>query len=323
MWIKLKSRFSIRNIISILFLIIMAGIAVFYYIRHKDDFHLISTVTVEAIVIVSVLVTINFLCYGFQLKILTDHYGLRLTFTQWFGLSRLSGFTYLFLPFPSGASLKALYLKKIFGLQYSSFVASMAAATLIKLAVFSFFSILLLFPLRGHTIHLFVIVGVVFIGTVAFLLFGYTIHWPYFSSTNPVATIMKEWGKIRMDLKMISRLIMLSCLIFVTSSLSIYFSFKTFSIHTSIFSCGVILTLTAFTSALRLVPADLGLKEVIFVGISSIVGVGLNEGFHAAVFHRIIGIVFTLLLAPGFAYNLFRKSSFPQKSLQSDDRALK
>ena len=181
---NVKTKVPFRKIVSILFLIAIVGIAIIYYKGHIDDIQLIRSVSIEAILIIPALVFINFLFNGLQLKVLTDHYRLNLTFIQWFGLSRLSGFTYLFLPFPSGASLKALYLKKICGFRYSSFIASMAIAKIVRLAVFSFFSLLFLLRLGAHNVYLSVITGIVFSGTMTFLLFGYNIRLPYLSSSN-------------------------------------------------------------------------------------------------------------------------------------------
>ncbi|UCE19894.1 MAG: flippase-like domain-containing protein [Gemmatimonadota bacterium] len=302
-----NSKSTARKIVSVFLLIAMAGAAVLYYTRHKDDFRLISAISVDTLLVLLCLVLFNFLCYGLQLKVLTDHYGLNLTFAQWFGLSRLSGFTYLFLPFPSGASLKALYLKKSCGLRYSSFAASLAVASIVRLAVFSFFSTVILLHIGDTGLFLTGIAGGVFIGTTFFLLFGDHIRVPYLSSLSPLIHILREWQKMRQDRTMIVRLIVLNCLIFAESGLTIYFSFRTFSVDAPILTCGIILTFTTFSSMLKLVPADLGIKEGMFMGISNLFGIGLNEGFHAAALHRIIGTVLTLLLAPGFGHALFKK----------------
>lgn len=304
------SKSSLRKIASILILIALIGIAIFYYTRHKDDFRLISSISVEAILILSGLVFISFFPHGFLLKVLTDHYRLNLTFPQWFGLSCLGGFAYLYLPFPSGASLKAVYLKKICGLRYSSFVASMAVSNIVKLAVYCFFTIVLLLLAGDYSVFLFGIVGTIFIGTLVFLLLEYNIPLPQTSLLNPVIHILREWHEIRKDQATIVHLIVLYCFIFAISSLSIYLSFKTFSIEAPILCCGVIFTFSAFVGIFKLVPADLGITEAIFMGVSSLFGVGMNEGLHAAALLRVIGTVLTLLVAPGFGYKLFKEVSF-------------
>ena len=92
-----------KKIISgfIFLLIIAAGI--FYYYEHQQDFHIITTISVSALVALSFLFIVNSLCYGLQLKILMNHYKLNIGFLQCYGISRVGSFMNLFLPIGGGA----------------------------------------------------------------------------------------------------------------------------------------------------------------------------------------------------------------------------
>jgi len=84
-----------------------------------------------------------------------------------------------------------------------------------------------------------------------------------------------------------------------------------FSIKPSIASSGIISAFTSFSGILRLIPANLGVKETLFVLIANLYGTGVNEGLHAAVFHRMMGTIFILLLAPGFVPKLLSRKKQP------------
>lgn len=299
----------IRKIVSILLFASIVGLGAFYYTRHREDFQLITTVSADAVVVLSLLKLALIFCYSLQLKILTDHYNLNLNFSQWFGLSRMTTFTNLLLPLGGGASIKAVYLKKFHNLQYNSFIASTAIASIIRLMITGLFAAALLLSVgRQDGMFLLAVSGAVFFGTLAFLLLVHRIKKHYFPSLGYLKTIIEEWQMIRADHKLIKRLILLNCLVFIISSLEIYVSFRVFSINASLVSSGVISAFTTFSGVLRLIPANLGIKEAVFVAISGIYGIGINEGLHAAVLHRIIGMVLTLVFAPLFAHNLLQKT---------------
>ena len=300
-----------RKMLSIILFAIIVGFGTFYYTRHVEDFHLITTITADAVVVLLILNLSLIFCHGFQVKILTDHYKLNLNFSQWFGLSRMTNFTNLLLPFAGGAFLKAFYLKKFHKLKYNSFIASTAIATIIRLMLISLFAVALALLSGRDSIFLIAAAGAAFTGTIAFLLIGHKIQGHYFSFWSNFANLAKEWQMIREDRKMIKELILLNCLIFAISSLGIYVSFKTFSVNVSLVSSGVISAFLILSRALKLMPANLGINEAVFVAISSIYGIGMNEGLHAAVLVRIIGTIWTLVFAPLFTYKLYPEKSKP------------
>ena len=78
-----------------------------------------------------------------------NHYNLDIGFLECYGLSRTSSFINLLLPVGGGASYKAIYLKKLLRLRYSSYIASMAIANIIKIMIFALAAVFLVMPRRG------------------------------------------------------------------------------------------------------------------------------------------------------------------------------
>jgi uncharacterized membrane protein YbhN (UPF0104 family) len=262
---------------------------------------------VGAVVVVALLRVSLFFCHGAQVKVLTDHYNLNLRFSQWFGLSRMTTLANLVLPLGSGSSLKAVYLQRFHNLTYSSFLASAAVGGITRIVIMSFLTMALLLPSWPQSVPLLAVMGAAFAGGLLFILFGHKLPEQYYFSSNKLLSIVKEWRKIRTDHKTLGRLAILNCIIYVVSTLEIYVSFKAFSIDASLVSSGVISAFTTFSGAIGLIPANLGIKEAIFMTISAVYGMGINEGLHAAALHRVVGAACTILLAPGFAYPLSAK----------------
>ena len=60
----------IRRLISIVLFAAIVVIGVFYYIRHRESFQPITTVSIGAILLLSALKLTLMLCHGSQLKML-------------------------------------------------------------------------------------------------------------------------------------------------------------------------------------------------------------------------------------------------------------
>jgi uncharacterized membrane protein YbhN (UPF0104 family) len=276
----------------------IAAMAVLYFMGHREEFHVIGTVSVGAVVLLSILQLFSGIFYGLQLKVLTDHYKLNLNFFQWYGLIRATSFANLWLPSGAGTSVKALYLKKVHNLDYSSFIALTAVMNLIKFMVNSFFAcMLLLVTIRSAPLFLFVVSFALFAVTSVSVLLAHRISIRFFSSWDFLKKVVEEWRDIRKDRAAVVKLILVSCLIFVVAGAQVFVSFRAFAFDLSFLTGGLIAACTTVAGVIALIPGNFGIREAIIVGISGIDGIGVNEGIHAAALSRITGIVWTLLLS--------------------------
>ncbi len=246
--------------------------------------------------------------YGVQLKILTDHYKLGLNFFQWFGLLRISTFTDLWLPSGGGTSVKALYLKKLHNLPYSSFIALTGIANIIKFMVNSLLAIPLLVVLGGRAaLFLLPLFAAVLVGAFSLLFLSHRFRGHHFRSLDFMRNVLEEWHNVRKDRKMLKKLISVNCVIFVLTSAQIYVSFRAFSLNLSPMAGGVIAALIIISGVIRLIPGNFGVKEAIIIAVSGSAGIGVNGGLHAAALSRLVGLILTLLLAPLFAVGFHKK----------------
>ena len=299
---------NLRKIISFLLFIGLVGLSFAYYIQHKDDLHILSTLSTFAFLMVVILSLLLFLLYGLQFKILTDHHNLNLKFSQWFGLLRMSTFTNLWIPFGGGASVKAVYLRKFHDLRYSSFIASQGMANMIKMLLNSLFAFMLLSGVRTHaSTLLFITAGSIFIGCVLFL-FSFSKRTKLFLSLKYVRNVFERWQIMRKDVKTVKKLIYITCVIFALTSLKVFLSFRAFSVDISLLTCGVISAFTTMSSVLNLLPGNFGIKEAMVIVIAGTDGIGVNEGLHAAALGRITSTILTLIFVPFFSSSFLRKS---------------
>jgi uncharacterized membrane protein YbhN (UPF0104 family) len=291
----------IRTLLSVLLAVAITAGAAWYYRSHPGDFRLITTVSWRAVALLFALHLVVNLFNSFQIKIVTDVFGLNLGFRQWFGLARATALANLILPFPGGASLKAIYLKKFHDFRYGSFIASMMIANLLKLIVFSMFALVLLISWWGTEAGWLIAVPAVFLaGAGGFLLLGHRIPARYLSFSSRLQQLAREWEALRTNRPMIMRLVVLNVLFLTVYSVSVLVSYRAFSVPISLSSCAIVATFSVYTTTLKLMPADLGIKEFVFVAVAALVGTDVNAGLHAAALLRVISTIMIFLLAPMF-----------------------
>lgn len=299
------SRF--RPVLSLLLLaaILAAGWA--YYVRHPAEFHLIRTLSWPALALLFAAKAALAVLLGWQLKIVTDAFGLNLPFSRWFGLSRAASLTGLFLPFPGAASVKAVYLKRLHGFRYGSFIAGMTIAGIVKFAVVALGAMLVLLPM-GRSGWVLLSVSAVFLaGSWGFLLLAHRCPARWFAFWPRLEALTREWGAIRSDRRTLGRLLLASAAGYALVAVSVGLSFRAFSTHASPAACLVIASFMSFTGTLKLVPGDVGSREFFFILIAGAFSVGVNESLHAAALHRIAESLVTLLLAPSLLGALGRR----------------
>jgi uncharacterized membrane protein YbhN (UPF0104 family) len=257
-----------------------------------------TTVSVPAVAIMLAIKVALFLLNALQLKVQIDGAGLNMTYAQCFGISRVAQFTNLVVPVAGGAPVKAVYLNKVHGLSYTTFVALMTCANVVKLLVGSLYALLLLLPVGARGAGLISLAGALLVTALLFLFVMHRIpsqalaFWPW------AARLAVEWRVLRSDGRLLRRLALLSILVFLLASLDVCVSFRAFAVPVSLAACGATTAFSSLSAIPNLVPGNFGIRELIFVTIADLHGTGLNASLHAVALNRSAGMLITLLLAP-------------------------
>ena len=300
---------KIRSVISFVLLAAILMLGWRYFDRHRDDFRLITTLSPIPVVLLFVFKLAGALVLGGQLWILTRTYGLKLAFLQAFSLSRLTTFAGVFLPFPGGVSIKAVYLKKFHDFRYTSFIAAISITAIIKMQMFSLVAVTVLLP-RGSEGRVLLTLAVVCLATASgFLLLAHRIPAQWLNRLNRFQSLAAEWSALRLNLRAVLYLTLVSTINLGLAILSIYLSFRAFSISVSIELSTVIAVFANLLGTIKLTPGDLGSREFIFAAIAGVYGISVNEGLHAAALHRLIEILCILVLAPSAIFSLGPKET--------------
>ena len=278
-----------------------------YGVRHADRFHLITTFSPGAIALLILLKLSVMACFGLQLRIVTRCYGARLTFLEWFGLSRATAATNILLPF-GGTALKAVYLKQQHGFKYQSFVAGQVFARLLRIMVLSLLAVFLLLVTARVSGR--VVVATVIVCAVAVLVLltsnqvqrALSRRWPRLGALG------REWQCVWSSRKTVTRLVAVNLVSFGLSASAVSVTYSFFGVRPQPLVCMLIVALTALSGVLNITPRNLGIQEAIFIAVSELSGLGANEGLHAAALQRVVGITMTIVLGLAFTRLLSRRA---------------
>lgn len=291
-----RRRPMIWNIVSLVLTTGVVIAAVVYCVRHADKLHLIRMASPSAIALMVVARLIGMLCFGVQLKVLMQCYGVELTALEWFGLSRVTSASNLLLPL-GGTAVKAAYLKERHQFRYRAFLASQLFAALLRMALLALLAVPLLLMSAHATTPAVAGLTAVLIGTLALLLVSDGIHEAVSRRFPRLAVLITEWQRVRSSRETVIKLLLISLGNFLATAIGVALSFHAFGVSVPFAMPSLIAALTGLSSFLRLFPENLGIKEAIFLTISGIWGPGVNEGLHAAALDRAVGLSMTLIFA--------------------------
>ena len=95
----------------------------------------------------------------------------------------------------------------------------------------------------------------------------------------------------------------------VISIFNVQAAFGAFEIGIPLAAAAAISCFLNLIGTMKLIPGDLGIRELVVVGVSGLFGVGVNESLHAAALHRLVETMLTLLFAPGAMVPLSMKDA--------------
>lgn len=237
-----------------------------------------------------------------QNDLLKEHSGIHLRILDWYSLSVSTAFYNLFLPAKAGTMLRAIYLKKLHGLDISAFIQLVIQKSL-HIALFTSAWGALLIWLAPElswlekTIYFLV-------ATMVFAVFGFLIFSEKFANQ-----FLTRFGgiKFRLKLRVGPRMFWQLCLwtfvLLALSGLEYYFSFRAVKIETAVLHCMIAGAVISLSAQFSLTPGNLGIREL-FAGFAlKIMGYTLADALLVSLVSRSVTLLDTVLL--GSVGNLY------------------
>ncbi len=304
------------KIFSVIFTLVL--IALFLYTNGQD---LLSVRIIDWQMLAFTppfLLLLFFYFHGMLNNICFRLYGVKLGFSEWFGLSVVNSLLNIITPFRGGAIATGVYLKKQHNFSYSSFFAVMVASTLlIVLANLSLALVLLLLkpPALSPELTQISLVAVVALLAVGLIFAVWAPVTP--ASKNKLLRLIHEvfsaWRLIRSFPKNLFKLALASFGMVLTTAAVAYLTIAATGVKVGYEAALAIGVFTNLSSIISVTPSNLGVKEAFATIGAAGYGADMVSVVAASLIERVL-----LLIASSLSSIYFYRALLDKNCIQPD-----
>jgi len=301
---------KLKSILSVVVLVVLAGLFIYYLKNHLSDFKQITLINPLWLIPLIALFLINYFFIGIQTKVLLEPLGVKLKNLETYMLSIVTGFYNIITPAHGGMGARAVYLKKKHNFTYTNFLASLAGMYVITFFIgslsglISVFAIYKLYAVFNWIIFL-VFLGL-FIPLTLIIIFS-----PEFKETkhkflNQFIKVANGWNLIRKNKKVLFICIFVTIACLFSGVATTLISYHIFGINLSFIQALFLAGIGSVAILISITPGNLGVAEAIAVFSASILGITPTQSLSVAILGRIVQMITLFILGPIFSYKLLR-----------------
>lgn len=302
-----KLRLLITIAVLVLFLV--------YFSLNIEKFKPILKVNLALLLIIAAANIMVIMMNGLFTKFILEPFKKRIPVLESFYVSLISSVGNFFAPAGTGFGFRAVYLKKKFGLPYSEYLSTLAGNYVIVFLVNSFFGLLALYLLKDKQNAQYNILVLVFAAILLASIILSLIKIPgdwlrkarshHLSSlANIFNRITQGWNEISANRKLMFKLIVLTIFNFSLTVLMTWLIIKALHFHINFAPLLLFSVLGTLSLFINLTPANLGVKEAIYIFSSTVLGFTTAQILSIALIDR--GVLFLILFIMWIFSNRFK-----------------
>jgi uncharacterized protein (TIRG00374 family) len=281
-----------------------------YAYQHRGDFSDIKLANPGFAAILLCLFIIIYYSIGIVNNELQKAFSIRMSMSESFALSIVTGFYNMITPFRGGMAVRALYLKRKYNFTYVNFMASLSAVYVLTFLVASFLGIIstlcIYFEKGIFSWIVFVVFDAVFLLMLGMVCLSPKINNKDNKWLNKLVDVINGWHLIRNN----KRLIIVTCLITAfqvfLGALMFLLQFRVFGIKVSFASAVFLSAISNLSILIGITPGNLGVQEAVTVFSAATIGISATQSLSAALLGRAVSLVVFFTLGPIFSYMLMR-----------------
>lgn len=289
------------KLITLLFVVAFA----YYGLTNKDSFSALSNVTIVSMLLIALGRCLMFLSNGLFTKWTAEAFTRKLTVGEGTYVGILSAIGNFFGPLLGGASIRAVYLKKVHNLSYSKFTSTLMGYYLILFTANALCAISALVFIDTSAQRNLLLT--VFIGWFLILVAMMFIKLPKKEKAERISSkkifnrlvkivyeIEDGWRTISSNKKLLVRLATLAIFNFAAILFMSFIEFRALNIGITLPSLVLYTSFISVSLLISLTPGAIGVRETMLFFISSTLMISAAEILQVAVIDR--GVNFILLL---------------------------
>ncbi len=312
--------------VSIFITILVLAAFVIYFTLNTSKFRPLAHINWPFLAIILFMNVVAIASNGVFTKLILRPFGKEIRLKESFYVSLISSVGNFFAPVGAGFGFRAVYLKRRHGVAFSDYISTLSGNYIIVFLVSSIFGLFSLFNLRSRSDSRFSLILAAFIFLLAFSIFLslFRIPGPKPNTKNHylryflenVSRVNQGWRHI-----VSHKILMLQLIALTTFNLFIVMviNFTIIkSLHFSITLAPLILfsVLGSMSLFINITPANLGVKEAVYLFSSTILGFSTAQILAIALIDR--GCVFLVL---GSLWVVSNKLKSPLPKRESDEQA--
>ena len=296
---------------------IAAMVGIILYLRRTDLLRNLDLREVRWAFVGIVLITeaMVYLLRGLILRLFAAMDGVYLTVFEAFALSIINTMSNILIPFSGALIARAGYLKARHGLPVTRFWVFATVTTLLVVFVSGLVGLIAIF---GAALFLNVAVG-----WIVPLLFAVMSMSPVLVILLPVDrlplstegrvmrllhSVREGWLTVRADRTLLAKQIIVTTLIKIMQSLSIYFGLQVLGVGIPFYQTVLVSELTSLVNFVRITPGGLGIAESVYAVSAELVGSTAAQGLAAGLLIRVVDWSLAFTLGPIFMIILTRRA---------------
>ena len=247
---------------------------------------------------------------GLMLRELSRFFGVRLTMLEWYGLPAVTTMGNYLTPASGGLMVRAVYLKRRYGLTYPRFLALLSSGYLVNFLVISAVGVFIVLVRHSQDSRVLPL-ALVFLAVLAVILFLLHRPVPLPDGEGRVQRFLRDvtngWPLMKSRTSLIGKLIVLSLVNILLGGGSLWLAFDALGQPVPGMDAILVSLLQAFSLLMSITPGNLGVQEGIVSLSSGLLGYGLGTGLLAALLVRAVTVLFILSQGPLFSYLLSKE----------------
>ncbi len=297
-----------KKIINLIVSILIFALLIAFLVRNHQSFWELSAVKPSYLIPIFALTFLLLYLNGLYLKIITEPYGIDLK--KHFQISTVSSFLNLIMPFKGGAGFRALYLKKIYNLNYSKFIASLMGNYVIIFLTSSLLAIVVfaIIYFKYQQIHLpfFFLMIAIFLGNILAITKKFELKSEH-KIAQRINRVSLGWQEIKQHPTTLKKLLINRALGTPLSILRIYLIAQGLGIDLNLLKATFLSTLGAISSLINITPGGLGITEALYGLSAETLSITVSAGVAIALISRIVNILSLIIIGPFFQANLLKQ----------------
>ncbi len=276
----------------------LLGIFIFFLVRYRAQLATVREISFDQFSAIFLLVVFSVLLNGSKLNQLTRFFSLKLSTSEWFGLSSITT-TLNNIFFKAGSLATSNYLKRKHDFPYMSFLGSLGADQLILFFMSGMLGCAISFYLMTETVKDFQWIGLAYLFLILFIFLAIKVA-PRFQRQDhkildALVRAVNALNRILKDRTLFLTLCAHNIALIVLTSLRFFVACKVLQLEVPLVHCFLFTTVMIFVSAVPLFQSDIGTREMAVGLLSELAGTGFNEGLLATTLDRIFVFFLTLL----------------------------